>query len=190
MSDEAATREPNTNGLEEPQTAGDGANGTLPPQFVAKETAYKSASEASELVRVDAGDVTATTVSMDRSGAERITADRVTMERSGARTMDAKSVQMDRSGVLALQSDHTVLHDSAAVALSATEARVVKSKVVFFRAEKATVEGSLRPLIHIGRADGDVRPLLDSRGALRFGAAFGLALVIGGRIVRLLFGGK
>ena len=98
MTDEAATREPNTNGLEEPQTAGDDANGTRPPQFVTKETAYKSASEATELIRADAGDVTATTVSMDRSGAERITADRVTMERSGARTIDAKSVQMDRSG--------------------------------------------------------------------------------------------
>lgn len=191
MTDDAATRDPNTNGADHGHPAGnDGGNGVRPPEFVAKSTAYKSAAEATELVRADAGDVTATTVSMDRSGAEQITADRVTMDRSGARTMDAKSVQMDRSGVLALQSEHTVLHDSAAVALSATEARVVKSKVLFFRAETATVEGTLRPLIHIGQAEGDAKPLLDGQGALRFGAAFGLALIIGGRIVRLLLGGK
>ena len=188
MTDDAATRESNTNGIEAPQAAGDGANGTHPPEFVAKATAYKSAAEATELVRADAGDVTATTVSMDRSGAEKIIAERVTMDHSGVRTMEANSVQMDRSGVLRLQSEHTVLHDSAAVAISATEARVVKGRVVFFRAEQATVEGSLRPLIHIGQADGNSKPLLDAQGALRFGAAFGLALVIGGRIVRLLFG--
>src|SRR4051812_12749092 len=57
---------------------------------------------ATELLRAEAGDVRAQTVSMERAGAEHVSAERVVMINSGARTIDAKSAQVDRSGVLAV----------------------------------------------------------------------------------------
>jgi hypothetical protein len=166
------------------------ANGHTPPTVVTKATAYNSASEASEMIRTDAGDVTATTVTMDRSGAEQITADRVQMDRSGAKAIDAKSVQMDRSGALSLKSDHTVLHDSAAVWASASEARITKSKVVLLVSAKSMIEGELRPLIHIGKGGENVKPVIDGGSALKLGAALGAVLLLGGRVLRMLAGGR
>jgi hypothetical protein len=174
-----------TEAINEPST-----NENQPPTVVAKETAYKSAGEASELIRSDAGDITATTVTLDRSGAEQITADRVQLERSGAKSMNAKSVQMDRSGVLSLKSDHTVLHDSAAVTVSASEARIVKSKILMFLSAKTTVEGELKPLIYIGKGGDNVKPVIDGKSAGLLGAAFGLIILFGGRLARLISGGS
>jgi len=175
MSETQATQEPST-------------NGTQPPTVVAKETAYKSAGEASELIRTDAGDITATNVTLDRSGAEHITADRVQLDRSGARWIDAKSVQMDRSGVLSVKSDHTVLHDSAAVTVSATEARIVKSKIALFISAKSTVEGDLKPLIYIGKGGEMVKPVFDGKSAALLGTVIGVILLLGGRIGRFFSG--
>ena len=70
------------------------------PTFVGKEAANHTPEEAAELLRSDAGDITATTVTMDRSGAETIIADRVTMDRSGARKLDAKSAHLENSGAV------------------------------------------------------------------------------------------
>src|SRR5437763_13964376 len=58
---------------------------------------------ATELLRIEAGDVNAGTVTMERAGAEQVTAQRVVMTNSGARTVAARSVQIDRSGILAAQ---------------------------------------------------------------------------------------
>jgi hypothetical protein len=165
-----------------------GANGATPPQTVTKETAYRAAHEGAELLRSDAGDVTATSVSMDRSGAEQITAERVSLSRSGAKSIETKSAQLERSGVLSLTGQNVVLHHSSATAISTTEARVVKSKIAVFRSERTTVEGRLTPLVHIGHACENVKPVFDAQGAARFGAALGATLLIGGRLLRLFFG--
>jgi hypothetical protein len=127
---------------------------------------------------------------MDRSGAEQITADRVSLEQSGAKTIEAKSAQLERSGVLNLSSEHAVLHDSSAISVSAREARIVKSKILFFRSDTTQVEGELKPLIHIGQACDNVKPVFDGQGAIRFGTALGLVLLIGGRILRRLASGR
>lgn len=163
-----------------------GANGAHPPQTVAKDSAYRAAHEAAELLRSDAGDITATTVTLDRSGAEQITAERVTLNRSGAKTIEAKSVQLERSGVLNLTTDSVVLHNSSATAVTTKDARVVKSNIAIFRSERTTVEGELRSLVHIGHACDNVKPVFDAQGAARFGAAFALTLLIGRRILRFL----
>lgn len=163
-------------------------NGAHPPRTVDKATAYRATHEGAELLRADAGDVTATSVTMDRSGAEEITADRVTMDRSGAKSIQTKSAQLDRSGVLTLQSDHVVLHKSSATVVTAQEARVVKSNIVLFNSKQTTVEGTLTSLIHVGNACDNVKPVFDATGAARFGAAFAATLLIGGRLLRLLFG--
>jgi hypothetical protein len=160
------------------------ANGVEPPTVVAKDTAYKAAAEATELIRVDAGDVSATTVTMDRAGAEQITAERVSMSQSGARKMETKSAQLEQSGVLALRSDNVVLHESAAIAVATKQARVVKSRVAFLKADSVEGEGTLRPLLYIGGSGAVVKPALDVRGAIGLGAALGLVLLLGRLLTR------
>lgn len=164
------------------------ANGAHPPTIVDKSNAYRATGEAVELLRSDAGDVSATTVTMDRSGAEHITAERVTLNRAGAKSIEAKSAQLDRSGVLNLKSDHTVLQASSAIAINTRESRLVKSKILFYRSDSTVVEGELKTLVHVGEACGDVKPMLDGAGALKFGAAFAAVLLIGGRLLRRLAG--
>lgn len=163
-------------------------NGTHPPTVVDKDAAYRATSEGTELIRTDAGDITAGAVAMDRSGAEQITAERVRLERSGAKAIDAKSVQMDRSGVLLLNAEHVVLQGSSATNVTAKDARIVKSTVGILRAESATIEGRLRALVHIGPACDNATPVFDGVGALRFGAAAGAVLLIGGRLLRRIAG--
>jgi hypothetical protein len=164
------------------------SNGSEPPIAVAKDSAYRSASEAAELIRSDAGDITATTVTLERSGAEQITADRVSLDRSGARSITTKSAQLDRSGVKSLHADNTVLQRSSAGTIQTKEARVVKSRVLILNSDKTTVEGALKTLIHIGPACDNVKPVFSGGDAVRFGAAFAAALLIGGRFMRRVFG--
>ncbi|HEY8448477.1 MAG TPA: hypothetical protein VIL01_15355 [Thermomicrobiales bacterium] len=155
-----------------------------------KDCAYRSSEEAVELLRADAGDVQATTVTLERSGAERIEAERLTMDRSGAREIAAKSAQLDRSGVMVLKSDRAVLHGTSAVAVGAQEARIVRSMAGVVVSGNTTVEGELRTLVHVGPTEGNVRTLIDPVGAAGFGAAFGLAVVMGGRLLRRFVSGR
>src|SRR5262245_45425273 len=162
---------------EETATTVPGADSAA-PEFVAKTDTTKTPVEANELLRADAGDVRATTVSMDRSGAETVTAERVTMERSGAKTLEARSAQLVNSGVAILKSEQAVLQGGSAVLVSATEARLVKSRAVVVVADRLTGEGELKALLHVGSSDGCIRPVFDGGGALRFGAAFGLVVLL------------
>ncbi len=171
-------------------TNGNGRDGTdpsLPPEFVAKTDTTKSPVNAHELLRSDAGDLSATTLSMDRSGAESITAERVTMDHSGAKTLEAKSAQLVDSGVMLLKSERAVMQGGSALVVSASEARLVKSRAIAVVADRVTAEGELKTLLHVGSSDGCIRPVLDGRGALGFGAGFGLAVVMFGRLLRRLF---
>src|SRR5262249_17501511 len=119
MTEGAATTVPGTGNESATEPAG-----TASPEFVAKSDTTKSPIEANELLRADAGDVRATTVSMDRSGAESVTAERVTMERSGAKTLEARSAQLVNSGVAILKSEQAVLQGGSAVLGSAPQARL------------------------------------------------------------------
>lgn len=165
-------------------------SGAGAPEFVAKTDTTKSPVEANELLRADAGDVRATTVAMDRSGAETVTAQRVTMERSGAKTLEARSAQLVNSGVVLLKSERAVLQGGSAVLVSTGEARLVKSRAVAVFADRLTAEGELKTLLHVGSSDGCIRPVLDGKGALRFGAAFGFVVLAFGGLVRRLVGGR
>ena len=163
---------------------------TAPSEFVAKSDTTKSAAEASELLRADAGDVNATTVSMDRSGAESITAERVTMDHSGAKSLDARSAQLTNSGVVFLKSERAVIQNGSAVIVSAGEARFVKSSALAVFAGNVSAEGDLKTLLHVGPSEGCVRPVLDGKGAVGLGAAFGLVVLVLGRLIRRLDGGR
>jgi hypothetical protein len=147
-----------------------------------RETLYKQPGSREQVPATEAQgtglrSVEATTVLMERSGAEQITAERVTMERSGAKTLDAKSAQLDRSGVVALGSEHTVLLHSSAVQVVAEEARLTHSRAVFLQTERATLTDS-RVGVFMGTAEGDVRATFTAQTAAIFGAALGAVFAL------------
>lgn len=166
----------------------EGAAVTTAAPIIAKADTTRSPHLASELLRADAGDVSATTVTMDRSGAEHIEAQRVIMDRSGAQRLEARSAQLDRSGVVLLRSDRAVLHKGSVMVVTASEARLVKSRALAVVSGKTVVEGRVNTLVHVGPAEGDVRPVFDTVGALSFGAALGFTALFIGRLVRRFSG--
>jgi hypothetical protein len=142
---------------------------------------------ATELLRAEAGDVHAQTVTMERAGAELVSAERVVMTNSGARTIDASSAQVDRSGVLAVQSDKAVFYNSTAVAVVAEEVRLVRGMVLALKADQTSVEGEVKVGVYAGPATAGVRPLVDASGAAAFGVAFGAAVALIGSLLRRIF---
>jgi hypothetical protein len=141
---------------------------------------------ATELLRAEAGDITAETVTMERAGAEHITAQRLVMTNSGARTLEARSAQVDRSGILVVQSEKAVFTNSTAVAVATEETRIVRSRVAALKTEHATFEGDTRIAVYAGPLPEGVRPLVDSRGAAACGAALGGVLLLLGALLRRL----
>ena len=152
--------------------------GTDLPETVLKASATKTPTPAREVLATDAGDVRATTVSMERSGADSVTAERVIMSRSGAQRLDARSAQLDRSGVVRAETDHLVMHAGSAVVVVAQEARLVKTKALLVVSRSTTLDDSARVLVHIGPETTCTTPLLGTKGAASFGAAFAVVLFL------------
>jgi hypothetical protein len=155
--------------------------------------AERRPTEATELLRAEAGRVEANMVTMERAGAEQVTAERVIMSNSGARTVDARSAQIERSGILGLRSEKAVLANSTAIGVATGEARIVRGSTLLLKADVATIEGDARIAIYAGPPSDAIHPLVDARGAAAFGAAVGIVLVVLGAIVRGIFrriGGK
>lgn len=151
---------------------------------ILKERATNQPVPASELLRSDAGDVEATTITMDRSGAEQVTAERVVMTKSGARTVEARSAQLDDSGAMTIQAEQVVLQSSSAMAVIAEDARIVNSKVGLVSAGTATFEPGSRVFLFAGTTEGEVRPVMDVAAAAAFGAGLGFVLLLIGRLFR------
>ena len=142
---------------------------------------------ATEMLRAEASDVHATTVSMDRAGAEQVSAERVVMTNSGARTVEARSAQVERSGILAVRSDKAVFSNSTAIAIATEEARIVRSRVFMLKADRATIEAGAQVAIYAGPPGETMRPLVDIRGAAAFGAGLGVVLLVLGSLLRRVF---
>jgi hypothetical protein len=140
-----------------------------------------------ELLRAEAGDVRAESVSMERAGAERVTAERVVMTNSGARTVETRSAQVDRSGILTVKSEKAVFSNSSIVAAKAEQVRIGRSAVFALKADNATIEGDTRVAVYAGPANASIRPVVDIGGAAAFGAACGATFVILGAILRRIF---
>jgi hypothetical protein len=132
------------------------------------------------MLRAEAGDVNAGTVTMDRAGAEQVTAERVVMTNSGARTVEA-------SGILAVRSEKAVFSNSTAIAIATEEARIVRSRVFMLKADRATIEAGAQVAIYAGPPGENMRPLADVRGAAAFGAGLGAVLLLLGSLLRRVF---
>jgi hypothetical protein len=161
-------------------------NGSVTSEVIVSAGPENRPTVATELLRAEAGDVQATTVTMDRAGAEQVTAERVVMTNSGARTVEARSAQVDRSGILAVRSDKAVFSNSTAIAIATEEARIVRSRVFMLKADRATIEAGAKVAIYAGPAGENVQPLADIRGAAAFGAGLG-AVILFGSLLRRVF---
>jgi hypothetical protein len=168
--------------------AGDAApTGSVTSEVIVSAGPENRPKVATEMLRSEASDVHATTVTMDRAGAEQVSAERVVMTNSGARTVEARSAQVERSGILAVRSDKAVFSNSTAIAIATEEARIVRSRVFMLKADRATIEAGTRVAIYAGPPGENVRPLADVRGAAAFGAGLGAVLLLVGSLLRRVF---
>lgn len=164
-----------------PPDSASGQSGTV----VRNDTGYAVASE--ELLRSDAGNVTARQVTMDRSGADTITAERVQLDHSGATRLHTRSAQLDHSGTVFLNASQAVLQESSALFLKSDTSRLVKSNVLVMVSRQTAAEGPVRAFLHIGRGD-TIKPVFDAYSGAAAGGALALMLLVAGRLLRRLSG--
>jgi hypothetical protein len=176
------------------------------PATVVKHGAERHAGEAAELLRRDAGDVQADTVTMERSGAERVEGERVTMTSSGARSLSARSLQMENSGAVAATAERMVLQGSSAIIARADHLRAARSRMLFVGVGEMTAEqdvatgmlnagtvsasGDVRAVFLASgevSAEGDVQVTFDPMSAFALGAGIAAGLLVLGRLFRRLF---
>lgn len=113
-----------------------------------------------------------------------VQADRVAMSRSAAREVSAREARLDSSAVVVVEADSATITNSACVQILAEEATVNSTPTFMLAAERASLRDS-PVFLFLGRSDGgEIRPVLDWRGAVGLGAAFGAALALLGALLR------
>ena len=83
-----------------------------------------------------------------------------------------------------MRSDKAVFSNSTAIAIATEEARIVRSRVLMLKADRATIEAGTKIAVYAGPADEKVQPLVDARGAAAFGAGLGVVLLFLGSLLR------
>ena len=127
---------------------------------------------------------------LERGGIAEATADRVEVRMGGIGALDADEVFVQWGGVGAAKAQRVGVEFGSVGAAMAGQIHVTQGFAGSVLTREATIEqGIVRTLVaqrvHIARpsavlvmiaqhVSGEVRPLLDWRGALAFGAAFGL----------------
>jgi hypothetical protein len=166
------------------------ATGAAVASTVDKASTTKSPTLASELLYADAGNIQATNVTMEHSGADSITAERVTVDHSDVRSLDANSVQLVNSGAIKVQAERAVVQNGGVVLLQADEVRMVNSKAVVVSAGRISTEGNVQTVVHFGPVEGEIRTVFTPQSAIGFGAGVGFVLLILGGLFRRIFGGS
>lgn len=167
-------------------------------------TAGKAAADASDdgLAPAETGATAAGSAVEDEVGADRLTLVRSSVAEANARTvdvrqgaigrLDAEEVFVSQGAIGAARGDRVGVELGALGAGLAGELRITQGAAGTVIARSATVEQSFvrtmiagevhaaRPMgvfvLLAGRVNGDVRPVLDWRGALAFGAVTGLLI--------------
>ena len=148
--------------------------------------------ERVEITQGGAEKVEAASVVVDRGGIGAVNADAVEVHRGGIGRLTAKDVTVTQGGVGAARADHLTidmggigaaivgrleLTRGAARSILAREAHLEQSFAQTVVANHVSLErGSNAIIVLARRVDGDVRALLDWRGALAFGAALGVVI--------------
>jgi 3D (Asp-Asp-Asp) domain-containing protein len=160
-----------------------GANPVMEPSSATGEF-----EEVSELLHADAGDVSATRVSLEESTAKSITAEHVTLNRSAVKSIAADTLQMTQAAAFQMTSADTAMHDSSAGMITADRVDVFDSVIGAVLGPVTVGEGSTRIFLQVGPADPAARPVLNAQSALGLGAGFGATIVLLSRLLRRLLG--
>jgi hypothetical protein len=150
--------------------------------------------ERVEITQGGAEKVEAASVVVDRGGIGAVNANAVEVHRGGIGRLTAKDVTVTQGGVGAARADHLTIDMGGIGAAIVGRLELTRSAARSILAREAHLEGSFAQTVvanHVSlergsnaiivlarRVDGDVRALLDWRGALAFGAALGLVLGI------------
>jgi hypothetical protein len=166
----------------QPVPAGSAARG--------RETSGSGNGHHRELVHTSAEHVRAETVSLHQASAQTVEADSIDIRQGAAARVEARDLTVTGGAVGFARADRVSVELGAAGAAVAGEAHVTQSAVNAVIARQANVEQSLvqtviaadvrfeRPSAVVflvsRRVEGEVRAVLDWRGALVFGVAVGL----------------
>jgi hypothetical protein len=119
--------------------------------------------------------VTATNVDVQRGGIGRARATDIAVSQGGVGVARADRVSVELGGIGAALGGEVSITQGGAGSIFAREARVEQSVVRTLVANTVHVERATGVGVLIARrVDGNVRAILDWRGALAFGAAFGV----------------
>jgi hypothetical protein len=140
------------------------------------------------VVRVEGGGIesaTAASVEVHMGGIGLVDAEEVIVSVGGVGAVRTGSLDVQVGAVGAVLTGEASVTQSAAGSVVAREAHVVQSFVRTLIARNVTFERPSAVLVMIaGRVEGDVRPLLDWRGALAAGAALGIVTGLVGALRR------
>jgi hypothetical protein len=126
-------------------------------------------------IRGGAETVTATNVDLRQGGIGRARATDIAVSQGGVGLARADRVSVELGGIGAALGGEVSITQGGAGSILAREARVEQSVVRTLVANQVHVERATGVVFLIARrVDGNVRAILDWRGALAFGAAFGL----------------
>jgi len=144
--------------------------------------------------RADIGSVRAGSLHVERGGIGEATADRMELKLGGIGRLDAQDVFVQFGGVGLGRADKLNVEWGSVGAAAAGELHVQQGIASNVIAREATLDQGLvrnliaarvtvtRPsaalVVIAGRVDGEVRALLDWRGALAFGLGFGLVAAV------------
>ncbi|MEO5964741.1 MAG: hypothetical protein ABIR11_04690 [Candidatus Limnocylindrales bacterium] len=141
-----------------------------------------------------------TIVRVEGGGIAEATAGKVEVTRGGIGTLDAQDVFVEWGGIGAARADRVSVEfgglgaalagdirvsQGYAGAVAAREAVIEQAVVRTLVAQHVTINRPSAVLVLIAqKVTGDVRPVLDWRGALAFGAAFGLISAVASAVRR------
>lgn len=169
--------------MTESQPQGNGAHQVIEPSEATGEFV-----ESAELLHGDAGDISATRVTLEQSTAKTVNGEQVTLRQSAVKSVTTDTATMTQSAALILKSSDTALHESTAGIISAERVDVFDSVIGVVNGPINVTEGSARVFVQIGPSDPSVKPVLDAQAALGLGAGFAASLVILSRLLRRLLG--
>ena len=149
--------------------------------------------DATEIEQQQVNGVSGQTVNLTQSSAAHIDADRVEMTQSAARVVDADAVEMNSSAAQMVEAETVRLSGSAMLGgrtetlaveqsvlglVRTTDATVADSAVLMLAGEEIQAANVNAFFVYAANAEGEVKALLDWRGAAIIGAVAGVILFL------------
>ncbi len=149
--------------------------------------------DITEIEQQQLNDVSGQTVNLTQSSAAHVDADRVEMTQSAARVVDADAVEMNNSVAQMVEAETVRLSGSASLGartetlaveqsvlglVRTTDATVADSAVLMLAGDEIQAANVNAFLVYAGNAEGEVKTLLDWRGAAIIGAVAGVVLFL------------